>query len=237
MSRTWVLALALCAAGPTLAQESGLTVSVGARAWYTEWTTFSYYTEEVPPGSGHYVNKALTQVSAANKVVLMPIVSARYGDFFGSVSAFPSTRFSFADGGSGTREEFDANLGYTVVPGLAVTLGYKKISQGGSAGKYRPAGPVIGVSANAPLAGALSFYGALGVGRLKTPAGDAIDFDTDYRLTELGLAYTLNLDGLVRRWTFTGGYRIQVMSSKEAFESQDGRDTTQGFTLGAIATF
>ena len=49
MSRTWVLALALCAAGPTLAQESGLTVSVGARAWYTEWTTFIYYTEEVPP--------------------------------------------------------------------------------------------------------------------------------------------------------------------------------------------
>ena len=39
------------------------------------------------------------------------------------------------------------------------------------------------------------------------------------------------------RWTLTGGYRMQVMRSKEAFGSQDGRDTTQGMTLGLLVTF
>jgi hypothetical protein len=228
MNKGGLVVLALCSAGTALAQDAGLSVSVGARAWYTEWTTFSYFVQ-------NDVNLALTQVSADNKLVLMPIVSLRYGDFFGSLSAFPSTRFSFADGDSATRKEFDVNFGYAVVPGLALTLGYKKVSQGGSAGRYRPAGPVAGLSANAPLGGALSVYGSLGLGRLKTPSGDAIDFKADYRLTELGLAYTLGGDR--PRWTFTGGYRIQVMSSKDAFGSQDGRDTTQGFTFGAIATF
>jgi hypothetical protein len=161
----------------------------------------------------------------------------RYGDFLGSVSALPSTGFSFASGSRGTREELDANIGYFVMPGLAFTLGYKKVEQRDGANRYRPAGPVIGVSGNAPLGGAWSLYGSLGVGRLKTPGGDAIDFEADYRLTELGLAYTLDGDRLPRRWTFTGGYRIQVMSSKDAFGTQDGRDTTQGFTIGAMATF
>jgi hypothetical protein len=47
----------------------------------------------------------------------------------------------------------------------------------------------------------------------------------------------LNGSRLPRRWTLTGGYRIQILTSKDAFGTQDGRDTTQGFTLGAMATF
>jgi hypothetical protein len=233
MNKNWSVVLALCGAGLAQAQESGLSVSVGARAWYTEWTTFSYFAPQ-------NVNLALTQVSATNKLVLVPVVSVRYGDFVGSFSAVPSTRFSFADGGSGTRREFDANVGYALMPGLAVTLGYKKVSQRDGASRYEPGGPVAGLSANAQLDGPFSVYGALGLGRLKTPTSDdpnVVQFKADYRLTELGLAYGLNADRPLRRWTFTTGYRIQVMSSKEAFGSQDGRDTTQGFTFGAVATF
>jgi hypothetical protein len=167
----------------------------------------------------------------------MPIVSVRYADFIASLSALPSTSFSFADGHEDQREEFDVNVGYFVLPGLALTLGYKKVQQSNGPDRYRPAGPVIGLSGNAPLSGAWSLYGNLGVGRLKTPGGDPISFDADYRLTELGVAYALDGQDFPRRWTFTAGYRIQVMSSKEAFGTQDGRDTTEGFTLGAIATF
>lgn len=232
MNRKLLMVLALCSADAALAQDPGVSVSVGARAWYTEWTTFSYFVDE---NTGE--NLALTEISASNKLAILPIISVRYGDFLGSVSGFPSTRFSFDDGGSGTREEFDANVGYFVMPGLALTLGYKKVSQSDGPNRYRPAGPVVGVSANAPLDGAWSLYGSLGVGRLKTPGGDKIDFEADYRLTELGLAYTLNGNRMPRIWTFTAGYRIQVMSSKDAFVAQDGRDTTQGFTLGAMATF
>ena len=50
-----------------------------------------------------------------------------------SVSGLPSTEFSFDDGSSGEREEFDANVGYFVTPGVAFTLGYKKSRQGGGA--------------------------------------------------------------------------------------------------------
>jgi hypothetical protein len=236
MNRKWLVVLALCSAHVALAQDEGVSVSVGARAWYTDWTTFSYY-----PGEPNQPNLALTQVAAKEKFVLMPLISVRYRDFFGSLSGFPSTGFTFDDTQSGDREEFDANVGYFVLPGLAFTLGYKKVSQSGDAGRYRPAGPVVGVTGNAQLQGAWSLYGNLGVGWLKTPGGDEIKFDADYRLAEVGIAYTLGGKRHPKHWTFTGGYRIQVMTSNEAIPevnpAQDGRDTTQGFTLGVIATF
>jgi hypothetical protein len=138
------------------------------------------------------------------------------------------------------------NFGYAVTPGVTVTLGYKKLTQigrdPGGDYLYRPAGPVVGVSAYAPLGGLLSLYGSLGLGHMKTPGDDRpedrkVKFEADYRLAELGLAYTPNAEGFLGRWTFTGGYRIQVLDSEDALDALDGRDTTQGFTLGAVATF
>ena len=237
MNRSGLAALALCGSGAALAQDAGLSVSLGVRAWYTEWTTFSYYTERV---NGENVNKALIQSSAGKKLALVPVFSLRYGNFVGTLSAFPSTRFSFADGSSGTRKEFDVNLGYVLMPGLTATLGYKKVSQRDGPTRYEPTGPIFGLSGNAPLAGGYSLYGAFGMGRLKTAASEdknVVQFKADYRLTEVGVANSFNSEGLLRRWTLTAGYRIQVMGSKEAFGTQDGRDTTQGFTFGALATF
>ena len=49
MNRKWLVVLALCSANTALAQEPGVSVSVGARAWYTEWTTFSYFADEAGP--------------------------------------------------------------------------------------------------------------------------------------------------------------------------------------------
>ncbi|MBL8286867.1 MAG: hypothetical protein JNL85_02700 [Rubrivivax sp.] len=232
-------ALALGAAGPVLAQDGGLAVSAGVRAWYTHWTTFSYY------DGGGPVNLALTQTSGPATWVFLPTASVRWGNWFGAASIFPSTSFDFTDGSSTKRSELDVNVGYAVLPGLNLTLGYKKVSQRGDF-RYEPKGPVAGISANAPLAGAFSLYGSLGLGRLKTPArnGDpkVVDFKADYRLTEVGLAYALPGSAFVQRWTITAGHRIQVMRSKDAFTSatgqaQDGIDTAQGFTLGVLATF
>lgn len=230
MSAKWLAVLALCSASNAMAQESGLSISVGARAWYSEWTTFSYLTDDANQ------NIALTQVSADEELAFMPIVSVRYRNFVGSISGFPSTDYARADGAVGERKELDVNLGYYVMPGLAFTVGYKEVEQSGNGNRYRPAGPVVGMIGNAPLGGAWSLYGSLGLGKLDTPSGDSVQFEADYRLTEIGVAYSLDAR-MPRRWTFTAGYRIQVMSSKEAFGSQDGRDTTEGFTLGALATF
>ena len=238
MNKNWFVVVALSGAGAALAQDSGVSVSVGARAWYTEWTTFGYFTDPVTRE-----NLALTQVSARDKLVLMPVVSVRYGDFSGSISGMPSTDFSFVGGEGNARQELDVNVGYDVIPGLTLTLGYKKVSQTAPDGsRYRPSGPVAGLSAYAPLSGPWSLYGSLGVGKFKTPGGDPIKFKADYRLTELGLAYVLNGNQLMKRWTFTAGYRTQVLSSKEAFttrsgEAQDARDTTQGLTLGVGTMF
>jgi hypothetical protein len=232
--------MALSGAGAALAQDSGVSVSVGVRAWRAEWSTFGYFPDPNDP----LVNLALTQEPANSKLVLMPVVGVRYGEFSASISAMPSTDFSFVSGGGNRRQELDLNLGYDVIPGLTLTLGYKKVSQTDrvDGSRYRPSGPVAGLSGNASLSGPWSLYGSLGVGKFKTPAGDSIDFKADYRLTELGLAYALYGNQFVKRWTFTAGYRIQVLTSKDAFVapnggSQDGVDTTQGFTLGAIATF
>jgi hypothetical protein len=224
----------MCLPATALAQDEGLSLSVGARAWFTQWTSFSYY---APPGGA---NLALTQESASEKLVLIPVLSVRYGDFLASVSYFPTTGVDFSNGDSGTRREIDLNLGYNVIPGVTLTLGYKKISQRSDKYRYEPAGPMAGVSASAPLAGAYSIYGSLALGKLKTPQSggeEVVKFNTDYRLTEVGLAYTLSGQSWPKRWIFTGGYRIQILSSKDAFNGQDGRDTTQGFTLGALATF
>lgn len=231
-NKKWLVGLALLCNGElALAQDdTGIAVTAGVRAWWTEWTTFSYFVD----ANGE--NQALTQSQATDEMALMPNVSVRKGKFSGSLSAFLSTDFSFPEDPNANREELDLNVGYAVTPGLTVTLGYKQVEQGGSAGRYRPRGPVIGVSAFAPLGGLLSFYGSFGLGRFQTPGGDPIDFKADYRLAELGLAYALSSEGR-GSWTFTGGYRIQVFDSKDAFGSQDGRDTTQGFTLGANYTF
>jgi hypothetical protein len=239
--------LASCNAGVALAQDPELTVSVGVRAWFTEWSTFTYFVENI---NGIPTSRALAQSPANDELVLMPSVSVRYGKYSGSLSVFPSTSYTFLGvdaAGNGfvdgaKREEIDLNFGYAVTAGLTPTLGFKRVTQSGSAGRYELFGPVVGVSAYAPLGGLLALYGSLGLGRMETTSGSRqtdgqpIDFDAHYRLAEVGLAYTSSAAGL-ERWTFTGGYRVQVFDSGDAFQALDGRDTTQGFTLGAVATF
>ena len=113
MNRYWLGFLALCCADAAVAQDPGFSVSVGARAWYTEWTTFSYFVDDTTDPD---TNLALTQLSASNEASLHTPVSVRYRDFVGSVSGWPSTKFSFDDGSSkATREEFDINVGYYVM--------------------------------------------------------------------------------------------------------------------------
>jgi hypothetical protein len=75
------------------------------------------------------------------------------------------------------------------------------------------------------------------MGWMKSTGDSTVKFDADYRLSELGLAYTLPTGTLVKAVTFTLGYRTQVLTSKDALPGQDGRDLTQGFTFGALASF
>jgi hypothetical protein len=232
----WILAAGTTCAclGAAQAQDAGLSASIGLRAWATQWTTFSYIDLV-----GDKDADALVQSSAGGKLVLIPVLGVRWGDFTGSLSVMPATSFSFP-ASRGTRQEWDLNLGYTLMPGLTATLGYKRVSQRDGRYRYEPRGPMLGLNANAQINGPLSMYGIFGLGKLKTPPKRTdwdVDFEADYRLAELGLAYALDVGRPSPRVALTGGWRIQTMGSREAFGNQDGRDTTQGLTLGAVATF
>ena len=222
------LLLAACAAAPVLAQESPLGISVGLKAWSTQWTTWGY--ADVV-GGGRVITEALTN----DKTVLVPMLSVRWRDFIGSVSAIGSTTYSYPDGDTVSRKEHDVNLGYFIAPGVAATLGYKSLAQWAGPNNFKLAGPTVGLSANAPLSGAFSLYGALGLGRMK-PKGN-VDLDADYQLSEVGAAYNVAMGGIPKSLTFTVGYRTQVLKSKEALPGQDARDLTQGFTFGLVAAF
>jgi hypothetical protein len=229
MKKPLIAALALCAVGLAHAQSSGPSVSLGLRAWHTQWDTFSYTLDQ----NGDSV---VIQVPAQDKLVLLPVLSVRWRDFTGSLSLYPSTEHEMLGGRRDKREEFDLNLGYAVTPAVALTLGYKKIEQRGSL-LYALDGPVAGISGTAPLGQGWSLYGSFGMGWMKSTGGSDVKFDADYRLSEVGAAYTVPTGSFIKAVTLTAGYRTQVLTSKDARPGQDGRDLTQGFTFGALASF
>lgn len=228
-----VAAVALSAAGLAQAQLADLNVSVGVKVWRTQWTTFSY---DANAGG----EQLITQVPASDKTVLLPVVSLRWHDWVGSLSAFRSTDYTYVDGSGGaTRKELDVNVGYFVTPGLALTLGHKKTGQKAGALNYEVAGLVAGLSGTAPLSPSLGLYGSFGFGRMKPTGSSTEKYDADYRLTEVGLAWNVPMDRGVKALNLTLGYRTQVLSSKDALPrtGQEARDLTQGLTFGVIATF
>lgn len=229
MKKTVLAAAALLASGLTHAQSAGPSVSVGLRAWQAQWDTFSYTLDQ----NGDSV---VIQVPAKDKLVLLPVLSVRWRDFTGSLSLYPSTEHEMLGGRRDQRKEFDVNVGYAVTPGVALTLGYKKVEQRGSL-LYALDGPVAGISGTAPLGQGWSLYGSLGMGWMKSTGSSDVKFDADYRLSEVGAAYTIPAGTFIKAVTLTAGYRTQVLTSKDALPGQDGRDLTQGFTFGAIATF
>jgi len=221
-----LIALFFFAAGAAQAQDSDFNVSVGLKAWNTQWTTWGY----------DDTGSVITQSPAKEKTLFIPLLSARYRDFIVSVSGFRGTDFELLDGSTNRRNEFDANLGWLFTPGVAATIGYKRVGQKAGEFDYQLGGPTIGVSATAPVQGGFSLYGNLGLGWMKKSGGN-VDFDADYQLSELGVAYNLGLSGMPRGLTFTLGYRIQVLNSKDALPGQDARDLTQGFAFGLLAVF
>lgn len=228
MKKRCLAALVLCAAGAAQAQDSGLSVSAGLKAWNAQWTTWGYFPL---PGPAQVVTQELTE----DKLLLFPVVGVRYREFIASFSGIATTTFDYPDGDTVRRNEYDVNIGWAFAPGVAATLGYKRLAQKAQSNNYELSGPTIGLSATAPLSGSFSMYGALGLGRLK-PTGN-VDIDADYQLSEVGFAYNLAMGGLPKALTFTFGYRMQVLKSKEALGTRDARDLTQGFTFGALASF
>lgn len=153
----------------------------------------------------------------------------------------------------GEREEWDLNVGYLFTPNLAITLGYKSIEREYdytivtspytytaitttqySHRSHSSHAPIIGLAASLPVGNNFNFYGTLAYGIV---GGDA---DGNYYLGELGVDYTLPLDGFVSGVSFSAGYRFQRMDMDSMMDDSsmpDMSDTTSGFTLGVRALF
>jgi hypothetical protein len=104
----------------------------------TQWTSWDI----VPSRSGVTNGVPVTVVEPAstnNHFAVIPQASVRYGNFLGSVSYFANTTYNLTgayDPESGSalpisalRRELDGNIGYYVLPSVAVTIGYKRIEQ------------------------------------------------------------------------------------------------------------
>ena len=232
MCKSATTALLLCATALAHAQDGGLTVSMGIKAWAAEWSSFTYAKDIVTNET------VIALVDPVSRVLLVPSVSVRWGDWLASASAF-------SQGYDGqTRREWDVNAGWRLMPGVTFTVGYKSIAQVGTY-RYKPKGWTIGANAAAPLSGAWSLYGSLGLGRMTTEQGGnvinkIVSFSpSPYRIVEVGIAYGLPMDGFASALNVALGYRTQVLVSKGVNDSGGGsaNDLTQGASLTVSASF
>ena len=242
-----------------------LSFSAGVKLWPNNWDSWVTSRTGTGVALGTLRYQTVQAVGSGTKVSAIPFASARYQDFFGSVSVMTRTRYTLLDtstpGGfevSASREEVDVNTGWFVIPGLALTAGYKRLTQVYGPDSYRWRGPIVGVSGSAPLSGGWALYGSAGVGFLKAdfPAVQAdasgkTRFDAAYRLGEFGLAYGIAPDTpLIRSIVGTLGYRVQNVATKgyglavtdpQGAYTQNSvanlKDTTQGMVLGLNVAF
>jgi len=232
----------------------GFSATVGTKVWVNEWSSWNY----TPTISGQ---AEVVPIDSSTKASLIPVVNLRFRDFYASFSTLLNTSYTLSGQAvnsiDASRKEFDANLGYYVVPGLGVSLGFKSLSQVFGGASYRWSGPTIGATLTAPIQGGFAGYGALGIGFFKVnlPAADAnsavnSSLNANYAIGEIGVAY--GAGGLptiaVTSTAFTLGYRFQSVSTKDykvragiagtsVNGSTDLRDTTQGPALGFLLRF
>jgi len=240
---------------PALAAEGtgeGFSVTVGTKVWVNEWS--SWYTPTIG-GQAEVV-----PIDSSTKVSLIPVVSLRFRDFYASFSTLVDTSYTLSGQAlnsiDASRKEFDANLGYYVLPGLGVSLGFKSLSQAFGSASYRWSGPTIGATLTAPIQGGFAGYGALGIGffKMNLPAADLNSsvnggLNANYTIGEIGFAY--GAAGIptiaVTSTAFTLGYRFQSVNTKDykvrpatgtsVNGSTDLRDVTQGPALGFLLRF
>lgn len=242
--RPTLLTLAFFVAEPALAQEAAFNFTLGLKAWQAQWTTWSTdisATDEFD---------VVTQVPAKDRLVMIPVFGLQYGRLVASLSAIPETAFQFRRADitdiQQKRSEYEAIVGYYLARRVSVGLGYKQFTQKATNFTYQVAGPSVVGGFTAALRGPWSAYGNAAFGKLAATGKSTVKVDADYRLTELGVVHTIPLGEFLRAISITAGYRVQVVNARKLpiYDEggnfsyfQDGRDLTQGFTLGLVASF
>jgi hypothetical protein len=251
--RITVSICALFASQAGAADRPEAQFAVGIKTWANEWTSWD------PIPSGHNTIRIIESVGSSTHWSVIPQASVRYGNWLAAASYFVNSDYTLGgrvDPSIGTvgalsasRHEVDGNVGYYVLQGLAVTLGYKQIEQKFGPDRYKWTGPTVGLAASAPMQGALSLYGTFAYGRLQLNASTSDDsgestFHSDYLLGEVGLSYGFNTP-LHTSLSIIAGYRVQSVSTRRfnvstgfsGYAPVDVHDTTQGPVVSVLARF
>src|SRR5258706_7064643 len=207
---------------PALAAEGtgeGFSVTVGTKVWVNEWS--SWYTPTIG-GQAEVV-----PIDSSTKVSLIPVVSLRLRDFYASFSTLLTTSYTLSEQAENSidasRKEFDANVGYYVLPGVGVSLGFKSLSQAFGGANYRWRGPTVGASVTAPIRGGVAAYVSVGVGffTMDLPAADPnppvnSGLNANYAIGEIGVAHpTTGISTVpVTSAPFPPGYRFPAVPTK-----------------------
>jgi hypothetical protein len=241
---------------PVSAEESSLNYSIGIKGWSNQWETGYFFNDE------SYVGKNV-QVITGSKFTLIPVLAVKYGNVFVSGSYYMKSNFTFNKfsyratystvgtivetlESSADRTEWDGNIGYYIHPSVAVSLGYKNITQDYTSTYSSPGitysqptskstteikGPTIGITGNAPISGGFGLYGNLAYGWLKAKYTGVSREDTvSYLLSDTGFNYRAG------SFLINLGYRLQSMYT-DAPNGLKGPDVTEGFVLGANMLF
>jgi hypothetical protein len=277
MRKTWLFSLILLlalsvAAGPALAEEQStalgkdVTLAIGLKFWFNTWQSAN--------GSfgSQQGSNVQTYVSDPN-VAFIPSISLKIKDFFISTSYLGAPEYSFPEytdtivlrsgptysvytldhKTTATRTESDTNIGWYVSRNLALTLGYKIVTQeitdkqSGTGlasqtvvSKPTYAGPTIGFIGSVPMGGGFGMYGNLAFGKLDMKYQDGpTTYKADYVSTEIGIGYKEKSMPL----SFTVGYRFQSIEQKLPAYQIGGPgtpvspDVTKGLTLGINLIF
>ena len=268
MKRVWMVVLIglgllqLFGTEIAFAQEKNFYVTLGLKAWLPDWQT-SFLNAD-PSFSGANI----TSLTSDPEVATIPSVSLKYKNLFVSGGYFLNKEFTFPEfsdrstyaAPTGTlldtykvtakREETDINLGYFVTPNLALSLGYKNISQEYhtvittpgfldlvSDSETKIVGPTVGIIGAAGIGGGLALYGNFSFGLLKAEYEGVSEKDNaTYVSSELGVVYKIQDTPL----SVSLGYKYQAIDTEPSDPDASeltGVDVTKGFIFGTNLTF
>lgn len=217
---------------PVVAAESdGISVSLGLKTWISTWAT-----PDVTPGA-----VSLRSVNSGSETAVIPQLTGRYRNWFVSGSTLLSTRYQFSDSlssFSATRNEWDVNAGYFLLPGLALSVGYKNVELDNRGVEFKVNGATLGLSGTAPISERVGLYGNLATGINQKIESSGTRLDNDYTLFEGGLSYSFSNVGFAKNLAITAGYRAQIIKVKPPTPvAGELKEDTHGLTLGLVASF
>jgi hypothetical protein len=238
-------------------------IMYGLKVWANEWSL----PVELGAGDKTYI----LEYESDSAITPIPAFLATYRNFFIGGSYLLETDYDFPkqqgkywyinDRGetvddyynldiSGSRTEWDLNIGYFLTPNIAVSLGYKNLERDltltttfedipaimKSIYPLSVQAPIIGISTSAPVSDKFNLYGNLAYGWL---SGDAsykyidveenetetndLDVDGNYLFGELGFGYFIPLEQkFASAVTINVGYRFQRLDMKLSSKEDEG---------------